>query len=233
MNIKINAVIPPLKGEAKLRAISSFVFQHLLSAVLFARKVRIIEQENAEQSFGEFFTEIRSYASASIMASAAAIEANINELFISHGGPLRGKIENFDKKFYGRYGIESIPILKKYLKALKILNIDYNLEEEAIYKDCNCLIILRNELIHFKPNWDLTPEDKRVELKNMGFRFMFSPFVGEGADLISMKCMGYGCAKWGVETAIKFIDKFSDVSKLSNRIETFRNRFNLEEESVS
>jgi len=226
VNIKINV-------EGHGRVISSFVFQHLLSAVLFARKVRIIEQQNAGQPFGEFFTEIRSYASASIMASAAAIEANINELFISHGAPLRGKIENFDKKFWGRYGIESMPILKKYLKALKILNIDYDLENEPIYKDCNCLIVLRNELVHFKPNWDFKPEDKRVELKDMGFRFKFSPFVDEGADLISMKCMGYNCNKWCVETAIKFIDKFSGVSGLANRIEKFKNRLNLEEEFIS
>lgn len=115
----MDPLLPKVAAEG--RVIRSFVFQHLLSAVIFARKVNSIEDENLGKSFGDFFTEIRSYASASLMASAAAIDANINELYVSHGSVLRQKIENFEKRFWGKYGIESKPVLKKYTKALNIL----------------------------------------------------------------------------------------------------------------
>ncbi len=231
--MNINSVRPMLKVEAHGRSISSFILQHLISAVLFARRVGVIEHENLGQPFGEFFTEIRSYASASIMASTAALEANINELFIDHGGLLRGKTENYDKKFWGRNGIEAMPLLKKYLKALNIMNINNDFEKEQVYKDANCLIIIRNELTHFKPNWDFEPEDKRIELKDILSRFKCSPFADEGAHLISMKCMSYSCAKWGVETAIQFIDTFSDLSGMPNRVKQFRNKLNLDEDFIT
>jgi hypothetical protein len=227
--MEINITLPPFKGEFQGREISSFVFQHLLSASIFARKVRIIEEENSEKPFGEFFTEIRSYASASIMVSAAAIEANINELYISHGCPLRQKLSNFEEEFWGRGGIESISLMKKYIKALNILGKNKSFEKSREYENANILVILRNALVHFKPNWDFSPEDKKSELKALSTKFKFSHFVDDGADLISMKCMTYGCTKWAFESAIELIEKFAEISGLQNRIEKFKDRLKLDQ----
>ncbi len=229
----MNMTLPMLKIGGEGRVISSFVFQHLFSAVLFSRKVRFIEEDNFGKPFGEFFTEIRSYSSASFMASAAAIEANINELYISHGSVLRQNIHNFEEEFWGKNGIEKKPVIDKYKEALKILKINSDIKNLDEFKDADLLLKLRNTFVHFKPNWDFSPEDQKSELKTVSERCKFSQFVDDGADLISMKCMSYSCSKWGVESAIRCIDKFAEISGLQNKIEKFKNKLKLEDKEVS
>jgi hypothetical protein len=220
--------MPALKMRGTGRIISTFAFQHLMAAALFARQARVIERQNLEMPFGAFFEDIRSYVSGAIMSSTAALEANINELFIAHGGPLRSTLSNFDAQFWGKKGIEQKPILAKYQKAMRILGKKELREDSPFYEDAECLIGLRNSLVHFKPLWD--PERKKQvdlvgKLKN---KFALSSFCDGGADFITMKCMSHGCAAWAVLVSTAFVKEFSMVSGLQDSFGQFQDKLHVE-----
>lgn len=233
MNVKAEGKIkmpdmPNLEIHGTGRIISTFALQHLMAAALFARHAQIIERQNLEMPFGAFFEDIRSYVSGAIMSSTAALEANINELFIAHGGPLRSTLHDFDTDFWGRKGIEQKSILAKYQEALRILGKEKLREDSPFYEDAEDLIGLRNCLVHFKPLWD--PEKKRQvdlvgKLKN---KFALSSFCDEGADFIAMKCMSYSCAAWAVLVSKAFVKEFSMISGLQDRFSQFQDKLHVE-----
>ncbi len=72
--------LPTASLTARTRV--NFAVQHMLAAARFARRTGELEAAHAGEQFGDFFNEIMHFASATILFSAAALEANINEIFI-------------------------------------------------------------------------------------------------------------------------------------------------------
>jgi hypothetical protein len=211
-----------LTGQATARVIANFAWQHLKAATIFRDHVIALENEHANDEFGMFFDEIRSYASACFMSLEASLEALINELFIAHNGALRSQINNFEDKFWGKDGIERKPILEKYKLALQMLNATPLDESTSPFRDMWALIELRNALVHYKPTWD--PDRRRkVELVEvLNDKFLLSPFLDAGADFVSMKCMSAGCTRWAVSATIAFMREFHNRSNLeSHKMEGF------------
>ena len=177
--------------------------------------------------FGAFFEDIRSYVSGAIMCSAAALEANVNELFIAHGGPLRCALPDFDTQFWGKNRIEMKQILEKYQKALKILGKTKLPQNAQFFEDAQCLIDMRNSLVHFKPLWD-PRRGKDVDiLEKLQNKFVLSSFCDEGADFISMKCMSHACAAWAVSATITFVREFAIASGLQDSFQPFMERLQV------
>lgn len=85
--------------QATARVIANFAWQHLKAATIFRDRVFALEDEHLKEPLGLFFEEVRSYASACLMSSAASLEALINELFIAHDGQLRSQLQDFEKSF--------------------------------------------------------------------------------------------------------------------------------------
>jgi hypothetical protein len=216
-----NHIVQPPSGQlqnmtmqATGRVIATFAFQHLTAAALFRDHVARIESQNADQGFGAFFEHIRSYGSACIMSSAAALEAFINELFIAHNGKLRALITDFETEFWGRGGFERKPILDKYQQALSMLNMPALDEHASPYREAWGLIELRNGLVHYKPTWD-PDRQRQIELEEaLAGQFALSPFPDTGADFVTMKCMSAGCARWAVGTVVAFVREFDSRAQL-------------------
>lgn len=210
--------------QATGQVIANFAWQHLKAATIFRDHVIALENEHVNDEFGAFFEEIRSFASACFMSSAASLEALINELFIAHNGALRSQINNFEDEFWGRNGIERKPILEKYKLALQMLNATPLDEHTSPFKDVWGLIELRNALVHYKPTWD-TDRQRRVSLiEVLNGRFPLSPLLDAGADFISMKCMSAGCARWAVNTTLSFMHEFHNRADLDpHKMEGFWN----------
>src|SRR3569833_2542707 len=82
----------------------NFVWQHLKAATTFRDQVIAIESQNIAKPLGAFFEAFRSYGSGFIMSAAASLEALINEFFITPEGPLRGQLNDFEIRFWGRSG---------------------------------------------------------------------------------------------------------------------------------
>lgn len=196
--------------QATGRVIATFASQHLKAASLFRDHVLRIETDHMGLPLGAFFEDIRSYASACIMSSAASLETLINELFIAHEGNLRARMSDFETEFWGkgRKGIERKRTLHKYQHALLMLNVPKFNENTSPYREAWALVELRNALFHHKPSWDPARHREVNLVKELEGRFLVSPFPHEGADFVTMKCMSHGCARWAVETVLAFVSEF-------------------------
>lgn len=200
--------------EATGRVIANFAWQHMKAAATFRDQVVALETFNANQPFGAFFEDIRSYGSACIMSAAASIEALINEFFITPEGPLRKMLGDFESEFWGRDGIEWKPPLEKYQVALDMLGRPKFDEHTSPYRDVWALIELRNALVHYKPTWDPDRQRKIELVEVLAGKYALSPFPDAGADFVTMRSMGAGCMRWVILTATQFLKEFHVRSQL-------------------
>lgn len=217
-----------ITAVGKARVISNFALTHFGAAMRFSEHARNIETANAANEFGPFFADLSAYCAGCVVISAASLEALINELFI-HPGPLQNSVPDFESFFWGgtetrrRYfffkkqkiirGIERDSALKKYKNAVRLLGKKPLSRLDVPYENAEALFGLRNYLIHFKPLWD---ENKRnTDLEDaLDGRFEISPFVDEGADFVSKKCMSASCASWATDTVVNFVNYFAERSEL-------------------
>ena len=160
------------------RVIANFAVQHYRAARTFAAQAAAIESNNANSPYGPFFEGTgRTYVSAALLSSAAALEAFINEAFLHDGGPLRTQINNFDTYFWGtnaKKGVEWKRVLDKYNEALRILQMPAFKKSGKAYSDADCLIGFRNVLVHFKPQWDPPRNDVKRLVRRLNGRFALS-----------------------------------------------------------
>lgn len=196
------------------QVVSNFAWQHLKSATIFRDQVVDLEIRYAGQPFGNFFNEIRAYASACIMSTAASLEALINELFIASNGLLRPMFSNFELEFWGDRGVERKPILAKYQYALSILGASPLDEHAPFFRDTWALIELRNALVHFKPTWDPERQRKIDLVEFLEGKYDLSPLLNGDCDFVTMKSMSAGCSQWAVHTALSFMTEFDERSHL-------------------
>lgn len=199
-------------STAEAKVIANFAWQHMKAATLFRDQVVHLEAANRDQPFGMFFEEIRSYCSACLMSATAALEALINEIFIDPHRPLRRLFRDFENEFWGRRGIEQLPILKKYNKALTMMNCSLLDTGSPSYQDVKALIEFRDMLVHYKPTWD-EPRPSSAELERiLKNRIAVSPFPDGTADFFAVGGMSASCASWAVSSAFRFIDAFASIA---------------------
>jgi len=208
--------------QANARVISAFAYQHLRAAALFRDQVVVLETQNLARPLGEFFTDVRSYTSACILSAAAALEAFINELFMTPEGQLRPMLKNFETDFWGLKGIERKQPLAKYQLALTMLSKAKLDSQNNCYRDTWALFEMRNSLIHFKPSWD--PDRHRtIDLVDaLTGKYELSPFVDAGANFITMRSMSAGCTTWVIRTVLEFLHEFQNRAEIDeNRMAAF------------
>jgi hypothetical protein len=213
----LSAQLDDVGGLVTCRVIANFAWQHMKSATLFRNQVIRLETEHKSEPVGPFFEELRSYASACVMATGASLEALINECFMAHTSPLRTTLANFEDDFWGKLncagtkrhgGIEGYRILDKFQHALALMNASTFDEQTSPYRETAVLVEFRNALTHHKPTWDAQRQRVTDLVRELTGRFSLSPFMSTGNDFISERCMSAGCAQWCVSTAIAFISEF-------------------------
>ena len=198
---------------AYARVIDNFAHQHFFSACLFRDHCIRIESSTEIDRY-QAYCELRSYASATVMSTAAALEVLINELFIAHGSKLRKTIPDFDSEFWGSKGIERKPPIEKYKLALSLLGAPAFSNTSTIYRDAWALVELRNALVHFKPTWDPV-EHKRVSIDQvLSGKYALSPFGNPLSDFVTIQSMSAGCATWAVRSTFAFIRDFDHRTNL-------------------
>jgi len=210
MSVSASASIHENAGTltASVRVIANFAVQHLSAACVFRNRCIQIEANLPALDQNLAFSDLRSYASSTLMSCAAGLEALINELFIAHGGKLRNCLPDFEGTFWGPKGIERKPPLDKFDVALQLLKLPPLQKTASLYRDAWCLIELRNALVHFKPTWDPVSR-RRVELEQvLAGRYPLSPFGDPKSDFVTMRSMGAGCATWAVASTLSFLREF-------------------------
>jgi hypothetical protein len=89
------------------------------------------------------------------------------------------------------------------------------------YQSASSLVILRNAIIHFKPEWDDERRSHQTLEKRLSNLFRPSELTAQargGMVWFPYKCLGAGCARWAIDTVIKFNQKFSQKMEIRERL---------------
>jgi hypothetical protein len=148
-------------GKVTVKAMATvkvnLAVQHMLAAARFSREVHALESQHKGQQFGDFWEGILHYATASVLASVASLEAYANELFSEREKLFPAYSTALMNNLWETY--EQKPILEKFAFALLLLRKPDMDRGARPYQDVKILIELRNALTHFKPEWMNEPEE--------------------------------------------------------------------------
>jgi hypothetical protein len=197
-----------------------FSHYHIQAAALFSRLSARLEQEyeGTDTFSSEAIAEHRAYVTGSILSAVSFLEAGINEIFADASDDKREHIHQMGEEAIllmaslrglGVAKTASYPILQKYQIALVLAKKQQFDKGTAAYKNVELLISLRNALVHFDPETtsQVGTSAGNIEKRLQG-KFPLNPLTGRKTPFFPERCMSAGCAKWAVESSIKFADEF-------------------------
>jgi len=211
--LNLRLPVPQFKGTGQSR--TNLAVHHLMAAADSARRVAALETAHAGQPFGEFFNEIMWNVCGSVLFAVAAVEADVNEIFIDACVNFPSQDSDVINEVWRL--LEMKTIIEKYDTALFLKTKRHLKKGDSIYQDADSLIRMRNLLVHFKPEWSHEKrEHAKIERRLTG-KFKLSPFLSQDAEFFPKRCMSHGCADWAVRTAFEFRQAFSIEAGIENR----------------
>lgn len=203
--------------EMALRAY--FSVQHLMSANHFVRKTERTERRIALSFDSEATTHlVMTYATGTIFAAGAFLEALINELFadaaLADGGHLRTLPEQARKDISTSFqAIQMKSMFAKGEHLLRLAGAAPIIRTDPIAQSVLDLVEVRNCLVHYKGPWlDIATEGMKRpgSLSDsplaLTLRSSFEPRQGAGQMQLA-GWLGAGCARWSVKAAVEFADE--------------------------
>ncbi len=179
---------------------------HLLAAVQFSRATLEIETDHNGEEYGPFWESLFAHAAATVMMSAAGLEAYANEFFQDHLELFSGGGSGGTAVSWAKY--QNKRPLEKYEFTLDRLAREPIDQATTVYQDTAALIKLRNALTHFKPEW----EDERVAhakvAADLQGRFENSRFFPAPQPLFPRAWVSHSCTSWAVRCVVAFIMEF-------------------------
>lgn len=104
----------------------------------------------------------------------------------------------------------SLSALHKYQLALLFADRPRFATGENPYQDVDSVILIRNNLIHFKPRWHAHGEPEQFEKRLRG-KFDLNPYLdGTGNPWFPGKMLSAGCAEWAVAACRTLTQAWSD-----------------------
>ncbi|MBD1829111.1 hypothetical protein NDI47_05870 [Microcoleus vaginatus GB1-A2] len=215
-------------------------FSHIKAAAHFAKLSYEKEDKyDDSQPSSELRDEHRSYVIGSIITAVCYLEATINELFTNVEYIFRSNEWSPDlaEKMNEEWANERrLQLIEKYEKALYIVKSESFDRGAEPYQSAASLISLRNALIHYKPEWIGTGEsynqtlNEKLRQKLENKIKKLNPMTREGSLFFPHRCLGYGCAKWAVESSLNFSNEFfSKIGLPSNLDQDYQLSLNLPE----
>jgi hypothetical protein len=120
-----HVILDDMTVAATAKIGSAFALNHLQIAVHSAHEAHKIEQDNLSEPFGPWFDSMLRLVPVSVVMSAAALEANVNELIgaILNGSTsivpsashklLLSDLRTIDREIYGETGIRASPFCSR------------------------------------------------------------------------------------------------------------------------
>jgi len=194
-----------------------FSLDQAAEAALFSRKCGELENSPPAPSAADLakgmnwteatYREHRSLAVASVLASAAFLEASINELFASAShdelelAEGRGSLSASQRAVLTAAAemLDGNRLLDRFQLALLLLGHKTFDTGRQPYQDAQLLVHLRNELVHYKPQFRAGAGAATSEGWLRGLESKLpstSPFTGAGNPFFPDRCLGHGhCPK--------------------------------------
>lgn len=211
---------------AKASIRTSMTIQFLKSAILFAEKAKELEINISHPIKDSIRSEHRSYATMSIIASVAFLEATINEIYLDAVDKNKNIFPNYDDCIIN--SLASIwPILEeykartlsKYQTILEISKKDKFKKGALPYQAVQELIDLRNILIHYKPEWSNKENkfsDLQAKLRNKNI--VDNPYSHKNDPAFPKKILSFDCAAWAIESSYNFVKEFLDKMQIETAL---------------
>lgn len=185
---------------------------HLNSAITLLDKVE--EIENSHEGRNKFDVDHTSYVITSIISSVAFLEASINEIYQDvvddHNGSYTKNInKNTEIIMKGVWSIiERRGVLEKYQFALDASSLEEFKKGMSTYQNARLSILLRNELVHYKPESFGGGEEHDFANTLQG-KFQINPLMSNKSNpFFPEQCLGWGCAEWVLKSCLGFADDF-------------------------
>lgn len=209
----------------------NMTIQYLMAMKLLVTHGYQIEQFHLGQPIGDFFTDIRSYISTTIILAGSMLEANIYERFVDVKDNILvisdfnlSTLNNDWEKIKKRSAI-----LGKYheFAALSRKKLDKN---DVKYKEIEILVKIRNALVHYVPQWDYekTPmEEVEKCISQISSNIDYSPFIPSTGPYFPNRCMSASFGQWAINVSLDFIKYFEDSIPIANKCEPLRNELQI------
>jgi hypothetical protein len=207
----------------------SFTATFLQSAALSVREAYTLEVIAGTERKDALVIEHKRNVVTAIMLSAAALEAEIFEV-LNHGpGHHLGTngIDAAGKAFLQPLAdvVDEQSPLDRYEIVLHLLNKRPINRGHSTWQNAELAIWLRNELVHYKSKWNSQLErSKRV--KALALKRHRPPrFVSTSSSFFPEQCLGADCARWCVESLVRFIDAFYENLGVQSPLQPFASAF--------
>jgi hypothetical protein len=193
---------------------------HLIAASGFSRIVGEIEERHKGQEFESFYDDILSNSIATVYCSVASVEAYINEILLFDDRLMAQPLRDYARALIGK-----TRILDKYAECLRLLHCKPLVRGKHPYQDVHVLILLRNALTHFIPEWE-NQQDAHADLsrKLKAKIHPKSPFCSRSAPLFPQAWATHACTLWAVNSSKSFMIEFEKLAQLPHRIQMFESR---------
>lgn len=176
---------------------------HLLAGCKDAARMKEIETGNAGKEFGAFWEDILHCGLGVATHSVSALEAYANELLLpesTRAWQVKGRAAEAIISLLDRQ-----PILDKFDMAMA-LSADLQMKRGAKpCQDAASLIAIRNEIVHFRPEW-FGEKGRHSKLSaTLAKRFSLSPFLPDEPPLPrAWASASFGM--WAVRSTVAFIE---------------------------
>lgn len=116
--------------------------------------------------------------------------------------------------------VERCPILEKYQKTLAFLGKTIFDKRKLPFQDVNILIELRNELVHFHPEWHDEQERHEKIGKKLKDKFKLSPFISDNSSIFPVRFVSYDCTSWTLRSSYNFMNDFNGLVGFPNKFDS-------------
>jgi hypothetical protein len=155
------------------------------------------------------------YVVGAISSAVMGLEAYINQIYLDACDRDYNKLGGLDEtaiallaEWWPRLEASHADTLLKYQHALLVASKTALPKGETPYQDAESLILLRNVLTHYKPEWDDAPRQHGKVRSRLEDRFSCNALYPDAYLWFPHRCLGAGCARWAVGAAEEFVHGF-------------------------
>lgn len=184
------------------------------AAAHYARQCWQLEEEYSHD--GNRPIEHQWYATDAITNSFSGLEATINEFFQDATDEYDSLTDSLDQETVSLIAehsktVSREPTLDKYQWVLLLARETPFDEGTSPYQVVDDLRYLRNQLVHFEPEWDTEQgRHDKIEDRLMSYNIPWSPFASKKGPFFPLGCLGHGGAEWAVESSTAFVRAFHE-----------------------
>jgi hypothetical protein len=179
------------------------------------------EREQACTGRANFDIPHRGYAISAVLSAVAFLDALVNEVFQDAAdssndvgariAPLGKQCIALMAEFWNatEAGSRYVDVLTKFQMALLFADTPRLDAGANPYQDAKLLVLLRNQLVHFRPAWTTHGQETKLE-KQLSDKFPPNALLaGTGNPWFPDKCLGAGCAEWAWKSSLALADEWT------------------------